>query len=99
MKKSVDLVVTQYTNGAVDFNRVFNVLATLVNQQNTLAATQGQIPSALIDVYKALGGGWQIRYGGAIGPPPLMVVEELPFQPGVPAPSAGTLPPVPTDEL
>ena len=34
----------------------------------TLADSQGQIAQGLIQVYRALGGGWQIRCEGATGP-------------------------------
>ena len=32
-----------------------------MQRQQTLAAAQGQIAQGLIQVYRALGGGWQIR--------------------------------------
>jgi hypothetical protein len=36
-------------------------LQTLVNQQDVWAQSRGQIAQGLIQVYRALGGGWQIR--------------------------------------
>jgi len=44
-----------------DFNRVALVEQNLVQQQDLLAQSRGEISLGLIDVYKALGGGWQIR--------------------------------------
>ncbi|MDB5392039.1 MAG: efflux system, outer rane lipoprotein CmeC [Planctomycetaceae bacterium] len=60
-RKAVDLAVVQYREGRVDFNRVATLQLTLVQQQNLLAQARGQIATGLINVYRALGGGWQIR--------------------------------------
>jgi NodT family efflux transporter outer membrane factor (OMF) lipoprotein len=61
----VDLVTTQYQNGAINYNTVFNLQLSLVGQQDELAVAQGDIALGLIGTYKALGGGWQIRCDGA----------------------------------
>ena len=60
-ERSVELALTQYREGAIDFNRVFNLQSTLVEQQDQLAAAQANVATSLIRVYKALGGGWQLR--------------------------------------
>lgn len=52
---------TQYTNGLVDYNRVAVIQEQLVNRQIELAQSQGNIALGLVQVYRALGGGWQIR--------------------------------------
>jgi NodT family efflux transporter outer membrane factor (OMF) lipoprotein len=57
-QRSVDLVVLQFEGGVTDFNRVFNTQTTLVNLQDQLAVTRGNIALNLIQLYKALGGGW-----------------------------------------
>jgi NodT family efflux transporter outer membrane factor (OMF) lipoprotein len=51
----------QYKGGIVDFNRVVVIQERVVNRQQTLAEAQGQIALGLIQVYRALGGGWQLR--------------------------------------
>jgi NodT family efflux transporter outer membrane factor (OMF) lipoprotein len=53
--------LAQYRGGLVDFNRVVLIQERLVERQQTLAEAQGQIGQGLIQVYRALGGGWQIR--------------------------------------
>ncbi len=63
-EKAVKTVTAQYDAGAVDFTRVTQIQQNLVFQQDTLAQAQGQIALGLIEVYKALGGGWQIRTQG-----------------------------------
>jgi hypothetical protein len=41
----------------------------MLNQQDRLAETQGDVPQGLIAVYRALGGGWGIREGKDFIPP------------------------------
>jgi NodT family efflux transporter outer membrane factor (OMF) lipoprotein len=55
------LGVQQYKAGVVPFNTVFNLETTQVQQQDNLAVAQGNIALNLINVYRALGGGWEIR--------------------------------------
>lgn len=61
VEKSVEIVQAQYKEGKVDFGRVFVLEGTLVQRQDQLVATKAQIAIALTKVYKALGGGWQLR--------------------------------------
>lgn len=60
-KKAVELALVQYREGRVDFNRVAVLQQNLVQEQNLLAQANGQIATGLVNVYRALGGGWQIR--------------------------------------
>jgi NodT family efflux transporter outer membrane factor (OMF) lipoprotein len=61
--KAYSIVVNQYRVGTVDFNRVDTIEQNLVQQQNLQAQARGQIAIGLIQVYRALGGGWEIRLG------------------------------------
>jgi NodT family efflux transporter outer membrane factor (OMF) lipoprotein len=78
----------QYRAGTIDFNRVFNLETTQVQQQDQLAVAQGNIALNLISVYRALGGGWEIRTeNGAPCPPPVPHTgPEIPA-PATPAPA------------
>ncbi|MEW5251234.1 efflux transporter outer membrane subunit [Microbulbifer discodermiae] len=60
-KESVNLSLSQYTNGLIEFNTVITTLTSDVTQQDTLAVTQGLVASNLVQIYLSLGGGWQIR--------------------------------------
>jgi len=62
-RRSVDLSLAQYREGAADYQRVLDSQSTLVNAQNNLARSQGDVSLNLISTFKALGGGWQIREG------------------------------------
>jgi outer membrane protein TolC len=58
---ATQLGVQQYRTGIIDFNRVFNLETTQVQQQDQLAIARGNIALNLINVYRALGGGWELR--------------------------------------
>jgi NodT family efflux transporter outer membrane factor (OMF) lipoprotein len=58
-ERSVELVMIQYREGSVDFNRVNNIQSLLVTQQDQLAVAQGNISLQMIRAYQALGGGWE----------------------------------------
>lgn len=62
-RRAADVSTSQYVEGEVDFNTVINTLSALSQQQDTLAATRGAVTTNLVDVYKSLGGGWEVRQG------------------------------------
>ena len=68
-KRSLDLAVLQYREGIKDFTTVLVAQQALLTEQDNLAATLGTISSSLVGVYKALGGGWEIREGKDLIPP------------------------------
>ncbi len=57
-QKSVDLVTELYKSGLTDFQNVLNMEQALLEQQDALATSRGRISLDLVDIYKALGGGW-----------------------------------------
>jgi outer membrane protein TolC len=61
---AVNVALLQYKAGTTDFTTVTQVQQIQVLQQDTLAQAQGEIVNGLITVYRALGGGWQIRLQG-----------------------------------
>jgi NodT family efflux transporter outer membrane factor (OMF) lipoprotein len=60
-QRSVDLAILQYREGITDFTTVLTAEQNLLTQQNDLATTLGDISRSLVAVYRALGGGWQLR--------------------------------------
>ena len=62
-KRSVDLALVQYREGATEYTTVLNAQESLFQQQDALAQTHGDVAQSLISLYQALGGGWQIRQG------------------------------------
>ncbi|HEV2970377.1 MAG TPA: efflux transporter outer membrane subunit [Pirellulales bacterium] len=99
-RKAVDIATFKYKSGSANFTTVTQVQQTLVVQENTLAQAQGEIVTGLIQVYRALGGGWQIRLTGCNENLPPPGVAPAPWQPPkeseeVPAPTDVTPPPLP----
>ncbi|QJX00316.1 efflux transporter outer membrane subunit [Frigoriglobus tundricola] len=110
-EKSVELVLEQYREGRTDFNRVFTTQAQLATQQDQLAAARGNVVLGLINVYRALGGAWQVfdpevvpvnpleRYcppvAPGIGYPPLRTSS--PTAPNQPAPTVPLPRPITAD--
>jgi NodT family efflux transporter outer membrane factor (OMF) lipoprotein len=66
--RATQLALLQYKEGLSDYTRVLNTQQLLVDQQDTLASSRGDIIRYLIAVYKSLGGGWQSREGKDIVP-------------------------------
>jgi NodT family efflux transporter outer membrane factor (OMF) lipoprotein len=62
-KDAVRIAMVQYREGAADFTRVLDAQRALLSSQDQLVRTQGAVVTDLIALYKALGGGWQIRVG------------------------------------
>jgi NodT family efflux transporter outer membrane factor (OMF) lipoprotein len=62
-KRSADLALMQYRGGSTDYTTVIQAQQALLSEQDRLADTQGESPLGLVAVYRALGGGWEIREG------------------------------------
>ena len=60
-RKAVDLALSQYRAGEIDFSRVLETQFFLVTQQDRLAESKRDVSASLVRLYKALGGGWQLR--------------------------------------
>ena len=62
-QRSVEIALVQYREGAVDFQRVLDAQRSLLQEQNSLAQTSSGVATNLVALYKALGGGWELRQG------------------------------------
>jgi outer membrane protein TolC len=60
-KEAVRVTKLKYQEGQIDFNRVFTVEQLLVGQQDQLAISAGNSAQSLIQLYRAMGGGWELR--------------------------------------
>ena len=47
-----------YKSGLTDFQNVLITEQALLEQQDALAASRGRVSSFLVNIYEALGGGW-----------------------------------------
>jgi NodT family efflux transporter outer membrane factor (OMF) lipoprotein len=68
-RHSLEIAILQYQAGTRDFTPVLIAQQSLLNEQDSLANTLGDISRNLVGVYRALGGGWQIREGKELVPP------------------------------
>ncbi|HET6182172.1 MAG TPA: efflux transporter outer membrane subunit [Acetobacteraceae bacterium] len=57
------VAIDQYTLGSRDFTTVLTAEQNLLQAQSNLATAEGNVATSLASVYRALGGGWQIRQG------------------------------------
>ncbi len=62
-QRSVDLSIIQYREGLIDYQRVLDSQRFLTTEQDIWTTTRGDAILNLVALYKALGGGWQIREG------------------------------------
>lgn len=60
-RRSMELSLLQYEEGFSDYQRVLDSTRALTQKQDQYAQLQGKIATNFISLYKALGGGWQIR--------------------------------------
>jgi NodT family efflux transporter outer membrane factor (OMF) lipoprotein len=67
-KRSVELSLVQYREGAIDYQRVLDAQRSLLQEQNSLAQTTSAVATNLVALYKALGGGWELREGQPVVP-------------------------------
>ncbi len=66
---ALDLSFTQYQEGLSDFTTVLTAEQALLLAENTLAVATGTTSTGLVQIYRALGGGWEIRSGKDFVPP------------------------------
>jgi NodT family efflux transporter outer membrane factor (OMF) lipoprotein len=64
-RRSVDISSLQYGEGLTDFQRVLDAQRGLTRDQDALALVKGSVAVNLVNMYQALGGGWQARSGQA----------------------------------
>jgi outer membrane protein TolC len=92
---ATEIGVGQYKAGTVNFTTVFQLETAQVLQQDNLAVAQGSIALNLINVYRALGGGWELRYQrNGCGRPPAAGVPAPQPVPAAPRPEAAPAPKV-----
>ena len=59
--KSLKLAMIRYKEGETDFTPVLNAEQQQLSVEISLVNAQGDVPQALVALYRSLGGGWQIR--------------------------------------
>jgi len=67
-QRAQELSMKQYQEGATDYQRVLDAQRFLLQQQNSLAQIRSAVATNLVALYKALGGGWEVRQDQPIVP-------------------------------
>ncbi|OHB62935.1 MAG: transporter [Planctomycetes bacterium RBG_13_60_9] len=67
-QRSVEIARAQYREGAVDYQRVIDTERVLLQEETRLTDTRSAVATNWIALYKALGGGWELRAGQPIIP-------------------------------
>lgn len=60
LQRSAELALNRYQNGRASYFEVLEAQQQLFPAQASLAQTQGDQLLAVVDLYKALGGGWNL---------------------------------------
>jgi len=60
-QRALDISMTQYENGMIGYERLLNATEKLIKNEDNYAQIKGQIDTQIVLLYKALGGGWQLR--------------------------------------
>ena len=84
-QRAVDLSQKRYRGGDVSFQRVLDSQRSLLQSQDQLALTEAGIAVRLIQLYRALGGGWEGAALVAASAAPL-AAEELEAPEAIPTP-------------
>jgi NodT family efflux transporter outer membrane factor (OMF) lipoprotein len=64
--KSTQLAIVRYKEGEANYTTVLNVEQQQLRVQTSLTNAKGEVSQSLVALYRALGGGWQIRNGNDI---------------------------------
>ena len=67
-RRTTQLALVRYKEGATDYTTVLTSLQLELQIEDGLASATGAVPLALVSVYRALGGGWQLREGQQLLP-------------------------------
>jgi NodT family efflux transporter outer membrane factor (OMF) lipoprotein len=65
-RRASELSLIQYKAGETDFTTVLSSEQTQLSAEDSLASSQGNVALGLISIYRALGGGWEIRNQGDV---------------------------------
>jgi NodT family efflux transporter outer membrane factor (OMF) lipoprotein len=72
------LLETQYNGQMIDYTPVGFFSQNLLEQQDLAAQAQGDVALALVEIYRSIGGGWQIRLGAGAEAPRTNIPQYLP---------------------
>ena len=78
-RNGTSLLTTQYQGQMIDYTPVGYFAQNLLEQQDQAAQAQGDVALALVEIYRALGGGWQVRLGAGSDAPKVEIPQTQPI--------------------
>jgi outer membrane protein TolC len=94
-RRTVEISEAQFQFGAKDLTASSIFQGILAQQQDAFARTRGEVALRLVEIYRALGGGWEVRFvRDGCAPPPAQGVAAHPPAPP-PAQGVAAHPPAP----
>ena len=66
--RAVELSLIQYREGAADYTRVLTTQQSKLQEEDGLATSRGAMALAVVSLYRAMGGGWEVREGQELIP-------------------------------
>lgn len=91
-RDGTSLLNTQYAGQMIDYTPVGYFAQNLLEQQDQAAQARGDVSLALVEIYRAIGGGWQVRLGAGADAPQVDIPQVAPADS---APGGETIPPMP----
>lgn len=67
--RAVNIATQQYKGGTADYIRVLTAQQSLITAQSRLISVRGAASQSMITLYRALGGGWELRHGNDLVSP------------------------------
>lgn len=89
-RDGTSLLNTQYKGQMIDYTFVGYFAQNLLEQQDQAAQAQGDVAIGLVEIYRALGGGWEIRTGAGADAPQTNLPQCPPAIDGEPLPVPST---------
>lgn len=77
-RDGTSLLNTQYKGQMIDYTFVGYFAQNLLEQQDLAAQARGDVSIALVEIYRAIGGGWQVRTGAGADAPQVTIPQEAP---------------------
>jgi multidrug efflux system outer membrane protein len=62
-RRAAELARIQYREGALDFLRLLDAERSVLQAEDAVAAAEANVNAAVVGIYKALGGGWDVEPG------------------------------------
>ena len=64
--RSTELSLLQYRSGETTYTTVLSTQQAQLSVDDSVASSRGSVALGLISIYRALGGGWELREGGDV---------------------------------